>query len=173
MVSGIYNWRTGQPFTRNIFAGSGSTPNALIGLARIGVNVPVFVDAQGSVIDITAAHNSTPAEFAAFLSARGARILGRNTENQPDFSNFDLRLAKAFRAPMGLEIELMLDVFNVFNTANKFIVTNNQSEFTIRTTGTGANLRYNITRNADFGKETGLDFNSPPRQYQAAVRLKF
>jgi hypothetical protein len=133
----------------------------------------VFVDSNGDVIDLTQANNSTPAEFANFLNSRGARLLGRNTENQPDFSNLDLRLSKRFGLPAGLDVELIAEVFNVFNEANTFITTVNQNEFTIRQTGSGANLRYGITRNNNFQVENGLDFNSPPRQYQAAVRFHF
>jgi outer membrane receptor protein involved in Fe transport len=173
MVSGIFNWRTGQPYTRNVFAGSSSTVNPLVGIRRIGINVPVWVDGNGDVIDITAANNSTPAEFAAFLAARDAQLLGRNTENQPDFMNLDMRLSKRFGLPYGMGIELIGEIFNVFNTSNKFITTNNQNEFSLSTTGTGSNLRYRITRNANYGIENGLDFNSPPRQYQAAIKLNF
>lgn len=170
-ISGIYNWRTGQPYTRNIFFQGGA--GNLVGLFRIGVNVPVFVDSNGQVIDITQASGSTPAQFAAFLNERGATILGRNTENQPDFSNFDLRLAKSFGLPYGLEMELIAEVFNVFNEANKFIINQQQNEFTIRQQGSGNNITYQITRNPSYGEARGLDFNSPPRQYQAAVKFRF
>lgn len=170
-VSGIFNWRTGLPYTRNIFFSGGA--GHLTGLARVGTPVPVFVDSNGSVIDITAANNSTPAEFAAFLNSRGARILGRNTEDQSDFSNLDLRLAKRFGLPWGMQIELIAEVFNVFNEANKFITAFNQTEFTIRQTGSGANVRYTITKNPNFAVPNGLDFNSPPRQYQGAIKIHF
>jgi hypothetical protein len=171
LVSGIFNWRTGQPYTRNIFYSGG--PGSLTGLSRIGVNVPVFVDANGSVIDITQASGSTPAQFAAFLNERGARMLGRNTENQPDFTNFDLRLAKRFGLPYGLDMELIAEVFNVFNEANKFITTVNQNEFRINQTGSAANPTLTILRSPTFQQKNGLDFNSPPRQYQAAVKFRF
>lgn len=171
MVAGIYNWRTGQPYTRNIFYSGG--PGSLTGLSRIGVNVPVFVDSNGNIIDLVPASGSTPAEFAEYINSRGGRILGRNTENQPDFSNLDLRLSKSFGLPAGLKIELIGEVFNVFNTANKFITGSNQSEFRITQTGSGSNLRYTITRNNNYGVATGLDFNSPARQYQAAAKLRF
>ena len=171
MLSGIYNWRTGQPYTRNIFYSGG--PGSLTGLSRIGTNVPVFVDSNGNIIDLTQANNATPAEFATFLNSQGARIIGRNTENQPDFSNLDLRVAKRFGLPSGFDVELIAEVFNVFNEANTFITSFNQNEFTIRQTGSGNNLRYQITRNDNFQIENGLDFNSPPRQYQAAIRFHF
>jgi hypothetical protein len=173
MISGIFNWRTGQPYTRNIFAGTSSSVNPLIGFSGVGVNVPVFVDSNGNVIDLTQASGSSPTEFANFLNSRGARIIGRNTENQPDFSNLDMRLSKRFGLPKGFEVEIIGEVFNVFNEANAFITATNQSEFNMTTTGTGANQRYNFTRNANFQVENGLDFNSPPRQYQAAVKFHF
>ena len=170
-VSGIYNWRTGQPYTQNIFYSNGA--RSLTGLTSIGVSTPVFVDNNGEIIDISLATGSTPTEFASFLNTRGARIIGRNRENQPDFTNLDLRLSKRFGLPAGLEIELIGEIFNVFNEANQFITATNQSRFTISETGTGSNLRLNITRNANYGVENGLDFNSPPRQYQAAAKIRF
>ncbi|MBK5259339.1 MAG: TonB-dependent receptor, partial [Thermoanaerobaculia bacterium] len=175
MASGIFNWRTGQPYTRNIFFSGG--PGSLTGLARIGTNVPVFVDRDGKVIDITqamgGAANITPAQLATFINDRGGKILGRNTENQPDFMNLDMRISKRFGLPMGMDVELIGEIFNVFNEANKFITTNNQNEFRITQTGTGAATRYVITRSPTFGVENGLDFNSPPRQYQAALKFTF
>jgi outer membrane receptor protein involved in Fe transport len=171
LVSGIFNWRTGQPYTHNIFFTGGA--GSLTGLARMGANTPVYVDESGDIIDLTQATNSTPAEFATFLNSRGARIVGRNTENQPDFTNLDMRLAKRFGIPWGVQLELIAEIFNVFNETNTFIGAVNQTEFTIRQTGSGANVRYEITRNASFGRATGLDFNSPPRQYQAAVKIHF
>ena len=180
-VSGIYNWRTGQPYTRNIFFSGG--PGSLTGIARTGVNVPVFVDGNGDVIDITqamgTAANITPQQLADFINSRGGKMLGRNTENQPDFSNLDLRISKRFGLPAGMDVELIGEIFNVFNTANKFITTQNQNEFTITQTGTGSNTRYRVTRNLDsagnsrYGVPNGLDFNSPPRQYQAAIKFHF
>ncbi|HUF17829.1 MAG TPA: TonB-dependent receptor [Thermoanaerobaculia bacterium] len=167
LVSGIYNWRTGQPYTR--FIDFDSFPFNLTGIERVFVDVPVFVDNSGNVIDITQASGSTPAEFAAFLAERGARNIGRNTENQPDFSNFDLRLAKRFGLPGGVELELIAEVFNVFNETNTFVTSSRQNEFDIRVSGG----KYIITRNQNFGQESGLDFNSPPRQYQGAIKVRF
>ncbi|MEO6487937.1 MAG: hypothetical protein ABIO78_08365, partial [Thermoanaerobaculia bacterium] len=165
---------TGQPYTRNVFFSGG--PGSLTGLARMP-NVPVFVDDSGNVIDITQAMGTaatiSPAELASFINSRGGRIIGRNTENQPDFMNIDLRLSKRFGLPMGMDVELIAEVFNLLNEANKFITATNQSEFTIRQTGTTAAPRYAITKNANYGVENGLDFNSPPRQYQAAVKFHF
>jgi hypothetical protein len=171
LVSGIFNWRTGQPYTRNIFYSGGA--GTLTGIARMGVNVSVFVDESGNVIDITQANGFTPDQFAAFLDERGARLLGRNTENQPDFMNLDMRIAKSFNLPAGLQLELIGEIFNVLNETNMFIITNDQNEFTMRM-GSGADAgKFLITRNANFQRERGLDFNSPPRQYQAAVKLRF
>ncbi|HUP66474.1 MAG TPA: TonB-dependent receptor [Thermoanaerobaculia bacterium] len=168
-VSGIFNWRTGQPYTHNIFFSG--FPNHLNGIPRTSsvVNAPVFVDNQGNVIDITQANGFTPDQFEAFLNERGARIKGRNTENQPDFMNLDMRIAKRFGMPYGIELELIGEIFNVLNEANEFILNIDQNEFTMRMSGG----RFQITRNNNFGRTRGLDFNSPPRQYQAAVKLRF
>ncbi len=167
MVSGIFNWRTGQPYTRNIFY-SGGVGN-LTGIPRMGVNVSVFVDESGNVIDISQANNFTPDQFEDFLAERGARLLGRNTENQPDFMNLDMRLAKSFGLPAGIELELIAEVFNLLNESNTFITANNQSEFTMRL----SSGKFLITKNANYGVENGLNFDSPPRQYQAAAKFRF
>ncbi|HSN67820.1 MAG TPA: TonB-dependent receptor, partial [Thermoanaerobaculia bacterium] len=170
LVSGIFNWRTGQPYTRNVFYSGGL--QSLTGIPRMGVNTSVFVDGSGNVIDLTQGNNLTPDQFAAFLNGQGARLLGRNTENQPDFMNLDMRLAKRFGLPAGLELELIAEIFNVLNETNTFITATNQSEFTIRLPTSGSTAgKYQITRNANYGVENGLDFNSPPRQYQAAVKI--
>ncbi len=172
LVSGIFNWRTGQPYTRNIFYSGGI--QSLTGIPRMGVNVPVFVDESGNVIDISQANNSTPDQFAAFLNERGARIVGRNGENQPDFMNLDMRVAKRFGLPAGLELELIAEVFNILNETNTFITATNQSEFTMRLPTSGSTAgKFQITKNANYGVENGLDFNSPPRQYQAAAKIRF
>jgi len=42
-----------------------------------------------------------------------------------------------------------------------------------KTSGSSSAPTYTITRNNDFQVENGLDFNSPPRQYQAAVKFRF
>jgi hypothetical protein len=167
MVSGIFNWRTGQPYTRNVFYSGGI--GSITGIPRMSVNTPVWVDESGAVIDISQANNSTPDEFATFLNSRGARILGRNTENQPDFTNLDMRLSKSFGLPAGIELELIAEIFNVLNETNTFITATNQSEFTMRL----SSGKFLITKNANYGVENGLDFNSPPRQYQAAAKIRF
>lgn len=164
-VSGILNWRTGQPYTHNIFYSGGV--GTLTGIPRMGVNVPVFVDASGNVIDITGTYS--PDAFEAFLAERGARIKGRNTENQPDFTNVDMRVAKRFGLPYGIELELIAEIFNVLNETNTFVTATNQSEFVLRS----VSGNFQITRNANFGVENGLDFSSPPRQYQGAVKIRF
>ena len=173
-ASGIFNWRTGQPYTRNIFFTGG--PGSLTGIARMP-NVPVFVDDSGNVIDISQAMGGaatiTPTQLANFINTRGGRIIGRNTENQPDFMNIDMRLSKRFGLPMGMDVELIAEVFNLLNESNRFITATNQSEFTIRQTGPASAPLYNITKNANYAVENGLDFNSPPRQYQAAVKFHF
>lgn len=173
-ASGIFNWRTGQPYTRNIFFSGG--PGSLTGISRMP-NVPVFVDRNGDVIDLTQAMGGaatiTPAQLATFINSQGGQIIGRNTENQPDFMNLDLRLSKRFGLPMGMDVELIAEVFNVLNEANTFVTSFNQTEFTIRQSGSASAPLYAITRNANYGVENGLDFNSPARQYQAAVKFHF
>lgn len=162
LVSGIANWRTGQPYTPSI---SGFQ----YGLTSIGVSVPVFVDGNGDLIDLTRANGMTKQEFSAFLAANNAVLTERNSERQPDFFQLDLRLSKRFTFAGDYGIELIGEVFNLTNEANKFITGSNQARYT----STFTNNRYNFVSNANFGRENGLNFSSPPRQIQAAVKLHF
>lgn len=162
LISGIANWRTGQPYTPSV---SGFT----YGLSSIGVNVPAWVNENGDIIDLTAASGMTKQEFANFLAARNARVGERNSENQPDFFQIDMRLSKRFDIGDMFGLELIGEVFNVTNESNRFITGRNQSVFV----STFSNNRYTFTRNASYQVENGLNFNSPPRQYQAAIKLHF
>jgi hypothetical protein len=162
MVSGIANWRTGQPYTPGV---SGFT----YGLSSIGVNIPVWVDGNGDIIDLTQANGMNKTQFASFLAAQDARLMERNNENQPDFFQVDMRLSKRFDFAGGYGVEILGEVFNVTNEANRFITGTNTAVFT----STFSNNTYNFTRNANYGRENGLNFSSPPRQYQAAIKLHF
>lgn len=79
-------------------------------------------------------------------------LVGRNTFRQPGFSQTDVKLSKVFRFLNGQSIELMLDVFNLFDRAN-------------RSTGK-TNYKYD-----DFGQLNYVTFT--PRQYQLGIKYRF
>jgi hypothetical protein len=162
-VSGIFNWRTGQPYTIGI---GGTNFN---GANVTGVDVPTFVDADGNVIDLTAASGLSRAGLAQFLNSRGAVLSERNGENQPDFKNLDLRLSKRFNLTRGFEIELIGEIFNAFNWSNANVGTNNRRAYSF--SYNAGQDRYTFTRNATFGQLSA--FTGVPRQYQVATRVIF
>lgn len=161
LISGIYRWNSGSPYTAEIDAGS----NGMNGLFQVGVNTPVFLDSSGNVIDLTQANGSTPAELAAFLA--GARIEERNSREQPSFSSLDLRVTKRFNVWGDIGIELIGEVFNAINEDNTRISSSNQEMFNARF----SSGEWTFTRNPNFGKENS--FSGFPRRYQAAIRVLF
>ncbi len=163
LVSGIYRWNSGYPYTREIYAGS----NGMNGLFQVSVNTPVFVDGSGNVIDLTQANGSTPEELASFLAERNAVIDERNSQSQPDRSNLDLRISKRFNVYGQIGIELIGEVFNALNEDNASVSIYNQSMFD----ASFRSGKWTFERNEDFGKVDQL--NGFPRQYQAAVRILF
>lgn len=82
--------------------------------------------------------------------------VGRNTGKGFDFTSFDLRLSRRIRFTEHVGLEVMAEVFNLFNRAN-FQLPN-------ATFGTG------ITPNATFGLPTAA---ADPRQFQFGMRLSF
>jgi hypothetical protein len=89
--------------------------------------------------------------------------VGRNSETTAAIANLDLRVSKM--VPLGAaKLELIVDVFNVFNRAN-FIEDTNQSSFAIF--GSGA---FPTAPLPTYGKYTLTD---PPRQVQLAAKIGF
>jgi hypothetical protein len=168
LVSGIFNWRTGAPYTQNIFCNCGGA--SLNGLINVSGNIPVFVDGNGDIIDLTAASGMTRPEFATFLNSKNAKIIGRNGERQPDVMNLDARVSKRF-AFGGLGLELIGEVFNVMNTKNTFITATNQTLFTAAYTS--STDKFVFTRNADYGRATSYNTAVDPRQFQIAAKVTF
>ena len=82
--------------------------------------------------------------------------IGRNTGKGFDFASLDLRLSRRFVFSEKLDLELLIEGFNVFNRAN-YSVPNN-------TYGTGA------TPLASFGQPTAA---FDPRQVQIGFRFNF
>lgn len=164
-ISGIFTWQSGIPYTAGVDI---SGFNGLNGLDAQGVETPVFLDSGGNVIDLTLANGFTPQQLSAFLAERGARLQERNSERQPDYRNLDLRLSKEFQLGQ-IGLELIGEVFNVFNEEIEFVGTANQQQFT----GSQSGGVWTFRRNPDFGKTSSFNTLSVPRQYQVAVRLRY
>lgn len=165
LLSGIFTWRTGTPYTAALDV---LGFNGLNGLDAQGVDTPVFLDGNGSIIDLTLANGLTAQGLSDFLAARGARLQERNSERQPDYRNLDLRLSKTFDLGV-IGLELIGEVFNVLNEENEFITLRNQTAFT----GSLTNGVWTFTRNPDFGESNSFNSASLPRQYQAALKIRF
>jgi hypothetical protein len=164
-VAGIFTWQSGVPYTAGVDI---SGFNGLNGLDAQGVETPVFLDRGGNVIDLTQANGFTPQQLSAFLAENGARLQERNSERQPEYRNLDLRLSKAFGfGPV--ELELIGEVFNVFNEEVELVGTANQQRFT----GALSGGVWTFRNNPDFGKTSSFNTLSVPRQYQVAVRLRY
>ena len=165
LVSGIYRWNSGFPYTAVIDAGSFGMND----LFQVAVDQPVFVDSSGNVIDMTAANGMSTAELAAFLAERGAVIEERNSREQPNFSSLDLRISKRFDVWQDIGIELIAEVFNALNEENTRISSSNQemfeADFDFR------DDEWFFERNQNFGQENS--FTGFPRRYQAAIRVIF
>jgi hypothetical protein len=173
-ASGIAQFRTGVPFNGGIsFTGTGipGSPNSLSGLSQTTGNIPVFVDAAGSVIDLTEATNTSRAQFAQFLADRGATIIGRNAYRQPRYWNLDLRLSKTFELPRGVRVQILGEIFNLTDRENRFISSTNQNAFA--STYNQNTDRYTFTKNAAFGLVNSYLTASDPRQFQLAAKLSF
>jgi len=173
LVAGIFNWRSGAPYTRNIFCNCGG--QGVNGLINQSGNIPVWLDSNGDVIDLTQFLNGVPksrADFAQFLGARGAHLDARNGYRQPAVKNIDARLSKRFNLIRGTQLELIGEVFNLLNTKNLFVITNNQSLYTLNYSA--ATDRFtSITPNSSFGIPSSYNTAIDPRQYQVAAKIIF
>jgi hypothetical protein len=91
----------------------------------------------------------------------------RNTYRQPWFKTLDLRLAKTFRLGDQIDLELMGEVFNVFDEANWF-ATNWVLSEGCYTDDDGMFVPCSISE--DFGEN---NIPGEPRSFQVGVRLSF
>jgi hypothetical protein len=169
MVSGILNWRSGVPYTQNIFCNCGGA--SLNGLINVTGNIPVFRDSSGNIIDLTAASGLTRPQFADFLNSKGAVIVGRNRSNQPSVTNVDARISKVFGLFGGTQLELIGEVFNVLNKKNLFINAFNQTAYTA--SYSSSTDKYTFTKNPLYGVATSYNTAVDPRQLQIAAKLRF
>jgi len=184
MISGIAFWQTGFPYTGAIsFSCSGCSANSLTGQAQTtqaASFTPVFVNGSGQIIDITAASGMTKQQFADFLAAQNATMIGRNTFRQPNVWDADVRLSKMFNLPRGMQVEVLGEVFNLFNNKIGNIIGANQDLY--RVTYTQSTDKYTITKFTNsvggvatntFGLVQGYSSLVDPRQLQVAVKLHF
>jgi len=175
MASGIFTWRSGLPWTAGIaYTGVGvpGSPNSLNGLSQQTGNIPVYVNSNGSIIDLTQASGMTMQQFSDFLAGQGAHIIGRNSFRQPDVWNLDFRLAKTFNLTHGTQIELLGEVFNALGHHSLFITSTNQNLY--RATFTQSTGKYSFTQlTSAFGVPNQYDTTQDPRQFQVAAKFIF
>lgn len=169
LVSGIFNWRTGAPYTAGINCNCGTNLNGLINTTG---NIPVFVDSSGNIIDLTAAAGMTRPQFAAFLAGQGGHIIGRNSERFPNVTNLDARFSKRIHLMRGTQLELIGEVFNLLNKKNLFVTSANQNLFTLNYTSSTDKFT-TITKNSTFGLPTSYNTAVDPRQFQIAAKFIF
>lgn len=86
---------------------------------------------------------------------------GRNSFRQPYYRNVDLRLAKIFRFGGHYELEVLGEVFNLFNSSN-FRTSITQLVLYDRT-------RQVASRNPDFAR---ANLSGLPRQYQVGLKFR-
>ena len=89
--------------------------------------------------------------------------VARNDQDGPRFSQLSLRLTRGFTLGQG-ELELMLEVFNLFDTTNYDVGSVVNTEYAFDTT-TGE-----LVSNPDFGTYTAT---LPPREIQLGLRYSF
>jgi hypothetical protein len=174
MASAILQWRSGVPYNGGIaFTGVGvpGSPNSLNGLSQMTGNIPVFVNASGAMVDLLQANGLTRQQFADWLAAQGARLMGRNAFRQPDWYSVDVRVAKTFNLPNRTRVQFIAEVFNLLNTRNEFVSSNNQNKF--RATYTQATDTYTFTEFSTFGQTNSYAGTPDPRQIQVAAKFAF
>jgi hypothetical protein len=183
-VSGVGFWHSGFPYTGAIsFACTGCVANSLTGQAQTSVAAnftPVLVDGNGSIIDLTQANGMTLPQFSAFLSGQNASLIQRNSFRQPSVWDADLRVSKTFDLPYGVRLQLLAEVFNLFNRNMPVVTGANQDLF--RVTYTVSTGKYTITKFTNtvsgtalntFGVVQGYSGEVNPRQLQLAAKISF
>ena len=188
MVSTIVQWRTGVPYNPGISfsqTGVSGSPQSLNGLSQQTGNIPIFVDSSGSVIDLTQASGFNRQQFSDFLASKGAHISGRNAYREPNWHTVDFRLAKDFRFARNTRVQLLLEVFNLFNSVDELVGASNQNLYKATLTQasgqTAAAAKYTFvnatatTANpaGSFGLTSSFASPPDPRQFQVAAKFFF
>ena len=94
----------------------------------------------------------------------------RNAYRLPKTANVDLRVGRAFALPSDQRIEVLADVFNLFNRLNYTSVQN--SMYTVGGTAAAPTLT-SIATFGSFNNANSNYFVFTPRQIQLAVRYTF
>jgi len=97
-----------------------------------------------------------------------AEGVGRNSEDGPDFKQLSLRLTKFFSLGEGRQIELVAEVFNLFDTTNFDVTSIDNAEFLAGPTL--ANPAAAFIPNPTFGQYRAT---LGPREFQLGVRYRF
>ncbi len=92
----------------------------------------------------------------------------RNDQDGPRFSQLSLRLTKAVRLGRGNRLDLIVEVFNVFNTTNYDVSSVDGAQYFQRFNRTTGQLE--IHENTRFGSYTAT---LPPREIQLGLRYVF
>jgi len=174
-VSAIFQARTGLPYNGGIaFTGTGTSATSLSGLSQTSGNIPVFVDAKGSIIDLVALGSLSRQGFSDALKADGGHIIGRNAFRQPGWHNLDMRVTKNFDISHGAnkyQVQLIGEAFNLLNTINPFVSSTNQDRF--RASYNQNTNVYTFTTFPAFGVANSYATVPDPRQAQLAVKFIF
>lgn len=127
LVSGIFVWRSGFPYSA---------------LDSRDNNGDGYTRNERAMIEVS------PGVFKHY---------DRNTERQPDFTTFDLRLSWTANLGRQMQLELIGEVFNLFGASNWIT-----DEFIL--------VNWDGSLNEDFGAET---LPGSPRTFQVGAKFRF
>jgi hypothetical protein len=103
------------------------------------------------------------------------RIVARNQDRQPSFSNIDVRLIKDFTMQGGRRFTLSIEAYNIFRASNMGMDGDGESVFGAPTNVANPTTGY-FYANATAGRPTtapSTDRFGGPRQVQLGVRYRF
>jgi hypothetical protein len=123
-----------------------------------------FTPLAGSDLNADGNGGAFPSDRARANPADESTSVGRNSETTTGFLGLDLRVSKRIKFGKRGNVEVLMDVFNLFNRAN-FFENTNQSSFTIF--GAGA---FPSNPLPTYRKYTET---LPPRQVQLAAKISF
>ena len=91
-------------------------------IARTGVPYPAYIleDTNGDGVGNSGFSNDRPVVNPLPVLGGNSYLLPRYPSRQPDFTQFDLRLSKSFKIGTDKRIEIIADIFNVFDIENKY-----------------------------------------------------
>ena len=162
---GLENSRVG----RAIFGGFQIAPIVIISSGRLETNTVTNVSGTPSVASLGTAGGLTGGggPFRAFF-------VERNPLRRPTTATVDLRLSRRFRITETMNLEALIEGFNLFNRSNvtdveetMFALNANTNTLTFNSAGVGSNL--------PFGATTALNNTTifRERQIQIAFRFQF